>query len=105
MPKGLRGFQPGNPGKAKGAISKQTAFKNFLFSNFTKNQAKATKILDKMYDSQDNFKWVMSLLTNLCPKEIEHSGEGLQGPAPIVVVIPKERQQEYANRLSGIPTG
>lgn len=36
--------------------------------------------------------------------KVELSGE-LKTPKPLIIGIPIERQQDYANRLAGIPTG
>lgn len=63
---------------------------NFLSNNFHKF-------------SQEN---KIKIALELCKKDIPQEFNGtMTGPAPIVVVIPKERQEEYANRLKNIPVG
>lgn len=71
-------FQEGHKlgrGRPKGAENKNTIMKDLLADAFKRNEAKAKKLMDEMFDSPKDFKWISELKASLEPKAIEHTGE------------------------------
>ena len=62
-------------GRPKGTLNKNTTLKKTLQESFDRNEAKAIKLLDDMYNNKNDFKWLMSLKASLEPKELFHTGE------------------------------
>ena len=66
----------GNPaGRKQGSQSSKVALKNLLNDVFNENEAKARKMLEKMFDDPKDFKWLCELKSSLEPKELEHTGD------------------------------
>jgi len=94
-------FQPGHPCfKPKGSISQKVAFENFLFDNFIENKEKAQTLLNAMYESKQDFKWVMGLLTERMPKESSVSAEVTNTEKKIIIEIDKNDRESQTKRVS-----
>lgn len=72
-------FKPGqkaNPnGRPKGAENKNTIMKDLLAQAFKRNEAKAKRMMDEMFNNPKDFKWISELKASLEPKAVEHTGE------------------------------
>jgi hypothetical protein len=84
MPKKL--FQPGNPGKPIGAISRYTRFKDFMFNNFHENEKIVKETLVAMYANKDDCVTLLRYLYDLSPKEIAPS-ENLEKDIDITNIV------------------
>lgn len=77
-------FESGNSGRPKGARNKATLLKGELEEAFERNWDKAVAMIDSMFNSKKDFKWLCELRASLEPRKIE--SDGSFAPKAIVLI-------------------
>lgn len=87
-------FKPGNKGRPKGAKGKYASMREMLIQAFDKNEKWARIMVDKMFKSKSDFKWLCQFLASLEYNQNLLPGSGQTHNYFIKLTTPKERLPE-----------